>query len=119
MDDEQRPPSRIPDFKSREEEAEFWDTHDFMDFWDELEPVKLEVSPAFRAEVEARVAAERADPRPLIVDLDPLIVDLDPVDRAKLERRAREGGVGPAALALRWLEERLDAVEEEPDRLAG
>jgi predicted glycoside hydrolase/deacetylase ChbG (UPF0249 family) len=30
---------RIPDFSSREEEAEFWDTHDFSEFWDELQPV--------------------------------------------------------------------------------
>ena len=32
--------SRIPEFASREEEAEFWDTHDFTDYLDELEPVR-------------------------------------------------------------------------------
>ena len=32
--------SRIPEFVSREEEAEFWDTHDFTDYLDELEPVR-------------------------------------------------------------------------------
>ena len=33
--------SRIPDFASREEEAAFWDTHDFTDYLDELHPVKV------------------------------------------------------------------------------
>ena len=33
--------SHIPEFASREEEAEFWDIHDFTDYLDELEPVKI------------------------------------------------------------------------------
>ncbi len=35
----------IPQFATREEEAEFWDTHYFTDYWDELDPVNLKVSP--------------------------------------------------------------------------
>ena len=35
--------SRIPDFQRREEEAEFWDSHDFTEFLDETRPVKLRV----------------------------------------------------------------------------
>ena len=35
----------IPQFATREEEAEFWDTHDFTDYWDDLEPVNVAVSP--------------------------------------------------------------------------
>ena len=35
----------MPDeFASREEEAEFWDTHDIADYWHELKPVELEFS---------------------------------------------------------------------------
>ena len=34
--------SKIPKFKSIEEEAEFWDTHSFADYWDEFKPVDLE-----------------------------------------------------------------------------
>ena len=33
---------RIPEFKSEEEEAEFWATHSPEDFADELEPVDIE-----------------------------------------------------------------------------
>ena len=34
--------SKIPDFKTREEEAEFWDTHDAADFQDEFHTVEVE-----------------------------------------------------------------------------
>ena len=36
--------SRIPNFSSIEEEAEFWDTHDTTDFEDEFKPVKVRVA---------------------------------------------------------------------------
>ena len=32
---------RIPDFKSRAEEAKFWDTHSLADYWDEFKPVRV------------------------------------------------------------------------------
>jgi predicted DNA binding CopG/RHH family protein len=39
---------RIPKFKSAEEEAKFWDTHDTMDYPDEFVDVEepIEISPA-------------------------------------------------------------------------
>ncbi len=33
--------SRIPEFKSYAEEADFWDTHDFTEFEDETHPVDV------------------------------------------------------------------------------
>jgi hypothetical protein len=42
------PHGRIPAFNSIEEEAEFWDTHDFTDFRDLTEPVELTVGPELR-----------------------------------------------------------------------
>jgi len=41
--------SRIPDFASIEEAAEFWDTHDSGEFEDEFEPVEFEVAPDFKS----------------------------------------------------------------------
>ena len=35
----QQKKSRIPDFKSRQEMAEWWDTHEVADYLDELKPV--------------------------------------------------------------------------------
>jgi hypothetical protein len=43
MTKEKKIKSRIPEFKSREEEAAFWDTHDFTDYLDEMKPVKVNV----------------------------------------------------------------------------
>ena len=37
--------TRIPDFRSPEEEAAFWDTHDVTDYLDELRPVQVRPSP--------------------------------------------------------------------------
>ena len=37
---EQETKSRIPDFKSREEEAEWFDTHDMADYQDEFQTVR-------------------------------------------------------------------------------
>ncbi|GEM_PF-4844755 len=46
--------SAIPEFKSIQEEAVFWDTHDTSEFEDEFEPVDLQVSPELRSRLERR-----------------------------------------------------------------
>jgi hypothetical protein len=78
--------SRIPDFKTREEEAEFWDTHEFTEFLDETRPVKLRVRKNLS---------------------EGLTVRLDRQDRDELERRAAEQGIGPSTLVRIWIKERL------------
>ena len=35
--------AQIPDFKTLEEEVEFWETHDSAEYWDEMEEVTFEV----------------------------------------------------------------------------
>ncbi|MGQ9628521.1 MAG: CopG family antitoxin [Anaerolineae bacterium] len=37
--------AKIPEFKSYEEEAEFWATHDSTDYLDDMEPVEIEIDP--------------------------------------------------------------------------
>lgn len=91
MSDEQRPinqqtPSRIPEFATRAEEAEFWDTHDFTDFLDELRPVQVRVAKNLSQGLNVR---------------------LDQSDREELDRRAREQGIGPSTLVRMWIKERL------------
>lgn len=41
-----KPKPRIPRFRSREEEAEFWDTHDSTEF--DWRPVRMKVAPDLR-----------------------------------------------------------------------
>jgi len=79
-------PSRIPEFATKEEEAAWWDSHDFTDYLDELEPVKIRFAKHLSA---------------------PLTVRLDPADRAELTRRAQEQGIGPSTLIRMWVKERL------------
>jgi hypothetical protein len=82
---------RIPAFANVEEEAAFWDSHDFTDFLDESTPVQITVG---------QELAER------------LTVRLDQADRQELMRRARAKGVGPSTLARMWLKERLHQEAE-------
>jgi predicted DNA binding CopG/RHH family protein len=79
-------PSRIPEFQSREEEAEFWDTHDITDYLDELQPVEVRFAPNLSSGMTVR---------------------LDPTDREALGRIAAERGIGPSTLARMWIKERL------------
>ena len=79
--------SRIPAFKSIQVEAEWWDTHDLTDYWDELTPVK---NPFYGKPVTHSI-----------------IVPLDAQSISKLERRAKKEGIPFASLARSWIEERL------------
>jgi hypothetical protein len=82
--------SRVPDFQSREEEAEFWDTHDFTEFLDETRQVKLQVSKNLASALSVR---------------------LDHQDREELERRAARQGSGPSTLVRMWIKDRLRQPE--------
>jgi hypothetical protein len=39
---------KIPEFENYEEMAEFWDTHDLTDYWEQTEPAEFEISPQAR-----------------------------------------------------------------------
>ncbi len=78
--------SRIPNFRNREEEAEFWDTHEFTEFLDETRPVKLRVRKNLSEGITVR---------------------LDRQDRDELERRAAEQGIGSSTLVRMWIKDRL------------
>ena len=78
--------SRIPDFSSREEEAEWWDTHSIVDYLDEMEPVNVKFAKNLSS---------------------PIAVRLDRSDRAELARIASDQGVGTSTLIRMWVKERL------------
>jgi hypothetical protein len=79
--------STIPQFKNREEEAEFWETHDTTEFEDEFEEVRVKV-----ARPLSHILAVRLDART--------------IDRLAVVGRAK--GLGPSTLARMWLLERLE-----------
>jgi CopG antitoxin of type II toxin-antitoxin system len=79
---------RIPTFRSIEEAAEFWDSHDSAEFEDEFEEV-----------TDVRMIGLLHDGR--------LILWLEPEQAAALRRQAKEQGTYPATLARRWILEHL------------
>jgi predicted DNA binding CopG/RHH family protein len=76
----------LPEFQSRQEMAEFWDTHDFTDYMDDFKPVK------------ARVAKQLSEGITIRFDAETL---------TELREQAKEKGVGPTTLARMWVLERL------------
>jgi predicted HicB family RNase H-like nuclease len=85
--------SHIPDFRNREEEAEFFDTHDFTEFWHEGIPVK-----------------------PHRTYSESMQVRLDPETDHALQSIADRKGLKKSTLARIWLQERL---HQELDRHAS
>ena len=76
----------IPQFATREEEAEFWDTHDFTDYWDDLEPANLEASPNLASSI---------------------LISLDGESLSQIYQHADAEGVDVETLARAWILERL------------
>ena len=83
----------IPEFKSREEEAEFWDTHDFTDNWDQWKLVKV----SFKLEPWESIS-----------------VSLDAHNMKLLRARAKQEGMAVESLVQVWILERLQGQEPEP-----
>lgn len=80
--------SKIPEFKSYKEEAEFWDTHSFVDFEDETEDVDI--------------VFELEKPR-----TETLVVRLQKKLKDQIERIAAKKGINVSTLARIWFSEKL------------
>ncbi len=82
--------SRIPRFKTIEEESQFWDTHSTADFEDEFEEVKDVKFVVHRSPVDRALTVR--------VDRDTYV---------RLAEEARERGIGPTTLVRMWILEHL------------
>lgn len=85
----------IPAFHSYEEEAEFWDTHDFTDLSTEIQPAKVVATHGLSANVQVR---------------------FEPDTDHELEAIARERGMKKATLIRTWV---LEWLREERNRRAS
>lgn len=81
-----RQKSRIPDFKSYEEEARWWETHSLADYQDEFETVKVRFAKNLSEGITIR---------------------FDKPTLNKLRDIARDKGLGPTTLARMWILEHL------------
>lgn len=82
---------QILKFKTREEEAKFWDNHSFADYWNELEPQEVKFAKNLSRGITVR---------------------LDPKTLSKLRSYAHEKGIGPTTLARMWIIEHLKEQEQ-------
>jgi predicted DNA binding CopG/RHH family protein len=83
---ERRIKEPLPDFQSREEMAEFWDTHDFTDYMDEFKPIRVRFAKNLSEGLNIRLDKETLE---------------------RLRTVAREKGIGPTTLARMWILEHL------------
>jgi len=81
---------QIPEFKSYEEMAEFWETHSLADYWEQTEPAEFEIS------AEAR--------RRYLIGIDGELLN-------RVQRLARTRGVSTESLVNLLLEQRLREIE--------
>lgn len=83
---------KIPKFESIEEEAKFWDTHSFADYWDEFEDVDIVVN------------LHKPKEETLVLRLQKSLKD-------KLEKIAKSRGLNVSTLARMWLMERVQTTK--------
>ncbi|MFT4038519.1 MAG: CopG family antitoxin [Thermomicrobiales bacterium] len=86
------PHGKIPSFSNIEEEAEFWDTHDFTDFLEGVEPIRLPAN-------QQRIIR--------------LVVTLGDNENRALEEHAQALGITAPVLAHRWIAEQLRLLRED------
>jgi predicted DNA binding CopG/RHH family protein len=82
-----RSKSRIPKFRTREQAARWFDTHDMADYQDEFKTVRAEFARNLSQGITIR---------------------LDPATLAEVRSRARAQGIGPTTLIRMWILERLN-----------
>lgn len=85
--------SKIPEFKTYEEEAVFWDTHSIVDFENETEDVEI--------------VFELDKPRD-----ETLVVRMQKQFKDRLEKIARNKGLNVSTLARMWLMEKLQTASK-------
>lgn len=79
---------QIPQFKSIQEEALFWDTHALTDYWGPMEEVSLEYVPAPRK-------------------AESITIRLEPELKRRLEQVARQNNLSLSTFSRLWLIDRL------------
>lgn len=78
--------AKIPKFKTLEEAAEFWDTHDFEDYVDDTEPVTVTVKIPRRKKT--------------------LTIPIERKVYERIEALAAKRGMSPEKMVSAWLKEK-------------
>lgn len=60
----------LPNFKSEKEEAEFWDTHNSLDYIEDDEQVKIEFAPELVEQIRERAKTKRVTLRLRVAQIE-------------------------------------------------
>lgn len=82
----------IPKFNTREEEAEWFESHDISEYWDQLKP--------------ADVQFDLKKPK-----VENIVVRLQKPVKDRLEKVARRKGLNISSLTRMWILEKLQTVQ--------
>lgn len=88
---------RIPQFRSREEEARFWDSHDLADYWNDFKPTRVRFAKTLSLS-------------------EGITIRLDAGTLSALRSQAEEKGIGPTTLARMWIMERLHRAGQDKSK---
>lgn len=81
----------IPQDVSREELAQFWDTHSIADYWDELKPVEV----SFAKKIS-----------------EPITIRFDHEALKIVRQEARQKGIGAGTLIRMWAYEQINRIKQ-------
>ena len=87
---------KIPEFRSEEEEARFWDEHDSTEFIKEFDPIEIEVAPV----LEEEILNKRVLKKPVTLRLEPSQIDA-------VKKIAVKKGLPYQTLIRMWIVERI------------
>lgn len=96
---------KIPEFKTADEELEFWSTHSATEFLDQGEEVQIDAS-------RARERREKRESQQISIRVPKRILE-------GTKRRAKKLGVPYQTLIQIWLAERLEVEEARASRIEG
>ena len=91
----------IPKFNSYKEEATFWDTHDFTDYLDVTEPVKMVYEPKDE-------------------NKEVMTIRVTPTLKKEVKKKAEEYAISPSTLMRMWVVDKLrEALKPEDSYMSG
>jgi len=96
----QKNKNKIPNnFKSVEDVRDFWDNHSSADYWDEMEDVDMEISPALKSKLELKKIYN--------------LLGLSEKQMSDIEATAKRENTDGKQLIFRWISEHISPVKRQ------
>lgn len=96
------PKKKLPAFASEREEAEFWDTHNSLDYLEGHEPVGLELDPELAAAIRQRAGTMKS-----------VIIRLHQSEIEQIRQIAEKRNVSWQSLVRSWIAEAIEKEKQQ------